>query len=151
MYVGIVKDPIHKRGRIMDVDEVKLGDTVRVNGIESVVVCVYQSTSCYEIYCEAGKGNGSVLDEESIATWTASISARAKYAFLPNWKEYASFDKYYNWTSSVECIVKRATGASACAIDTKSRKLRLERPCPQCKRMNDIGVSQCWHCERPNP
>lgn len=22
-----------------------------------------------------------------------------------------------------------------------------ERPCPRCKRMNDIGVSVCWNCE----
>ncbi len=28
---------------------------------------------------------------------------------------------------------------------------RLEAPCKQCARKNDLGVSKCWNCERENP
>jgi len=28
---------------------------------------------------------------------------------------------------------------------------RIEKPCPQCQRLNDVGVVTCWYCMRSYP
>jgi hypothetical protein len=130
----------------MNITEIKLGDTIRLSsGKEVVVFAVYGCGEHYEICAEVL--SGFILDNSALNDWALD----SNYHFVDNRNEFLG--KRVAWLSStysVDCIVKAAC-LKECAIDTKPGKLRLERPCPQCSRMNDIGVGQCWRCERPNP
>lgn len=134
--------------KVKDIREIQLGDTIRYfDGKESLVIAVFDDGGMYVFFAECDLG--WVVTEETIQIWDNS----SKYKRVSNAKDmcgkrgawYYPHHKY-----RFDCIVKRANCASdACA--PVQENVRNEHPCPQCGRKNDIGVSECWHCLRPNP
>jgi hypothetical protein len=125
----------------MDIKEIKLGDTIRLTtGKKVVVFAVYDHNNYYEICC-CEVYSGFLFDDLAANNWVHDYPI---IKMIPNWKEFIG--KRVTWLSTsytIESIVNTAAPAKECVLDTKSGQIRLERPCQQCGRMNDVGVSQC--------
>jgi hypothetical protein len=130
----------------MDIRDIALGDTVKLkNGKESIVLAIFNQDSSYAIAIE--DRDGWRLDENAVVTLMQSRC----YSLMPNWKDFEG--KRFFWTyggDRVVCVVKGSAIHSSVPVVKQSGKVP-ERPCPQCNRKNDIGVSECWYCLRPNP
>jgi len=137
--------------KVKDIRDIGLGDTIRINGKDCLVIASYEYNGEYTI-CINGPGvRGWILTGVTI---TNKWDKEPGYKHIYNIQDALGTDccwYYPNQVNQLECIVKKANCCGNNAGMPAQANVRNERPCPQCGRKNDIGVKECWNCTRPNP
>ena len=73
---------------------------------------------------------------------------RKRFDFLEPYRHRISYNKV-----PTELILQaiEMLFPEKCCCGNKIEQKREERACPHCRKMNDVGVIECWNCCYPNP